>query len=132
MRKKYRYILCGIVNPTDKIKIFRLIAANCLGNRTSAIRIPIPKDMILEKWSCDNYSTTFDERTLLDLEYDVLIKRNGKWIVMNELKSYQPHEFSKILRENYELYLTSFKLGYLTKEEYKEWQNEKQKELDKE
>ena len=64
MRKKYRYILCGIVNPTDKIKIFRLIAANCLGNRTSAIRIPIPKDMILEKWSCDNYSTTFDERTL--------------------------------------------------------------------
>ena len=132
MRKKYRYILCGIVNPKDRIENFRLIAANCLGNHTSDIRVVIPENMELIKCTCDNYSTTCDKRLLSELEYDVLIKRNGKWIVMNELKSYQPHEFSKILRENYELYLTSFKLGYLTKEEYKEWQNEKQKELDKE
>lgn len=38
----------------------------------SALRVNIPDDLILEKWSCDSYSTTTDPRTIDELGYDIL------------------------------------------------------------
>lgn len=127
MGKRYRYITCGLVNPDDHISNYRLVGANQIsgdnGTRFQAIRFEVPSDMVLEKWSCDNYSTTKDTRTLNMLGYDILVKFNGKWKICNELKDYQPHEFSTIL-QNKGFYLVLHH-GYLTKEQYKKWFNQK-------
>lgn len=112
----YRYITCGAVNPSDKISKFRLVCNRQI--KDDAIRVRLPDDLILEKYNCDNYSTTDDSRTLEELGYDIICKIDGKWKVMNDLKDYQPHEFSDILREKYGYYITN--LGYLSKEKYKE------------
>lgn len=119
-RRRYRYILSGKVKPKDKISDFRLISKNTSPYSTSAIRVFIPDDMELEKWRCDNYSTTSDGRTLEELEYDVLIKVNGKFIKRNDLKKHEPHEYYEILIN--EGYLIVPKLGYVTVEQYKSWQ----------
>lgn len=108
---KYRYITCGVVKETDKISKFRLVCNRQI--KYDAIRVHIPDDLVLEKYSCDNYSTTDDNRTLKELGYDVICKLDGKWTVMNELKSYQSHEFSNILRERYNYCLTLS--GYLSR-----------------
>ncbi|AYP68340.1 hypothetical protein PQE75_gp139 [Bacillus phage vB_BcoS-136] len=93
-RKRYRYILCGVVSGTDKIKYFRLIGASNMKSdyKHVAIRVNIPNDLELEKWSCDTYSTTDDERTLDELGYDVLIwyEKDKKWKIHNELKGTNP------------------------------------------
>lgn len=115
---RYRYILCGVVNDYDKISDFRLIANNNLGSSSSAIRVIIPSDMRLEKLSCDSYSTTDDKRTLLELGYDIVIKVDGKWIVRNDLKDTQPHNFHERLRKE-EIYPT--RDGYMTKDKYKQY-----------
>ena len=115
---RYRYILCGVVNDYDKISDFRLIANNNLGSSSSAIRVIIPTDMKLTKYSCDSYSTTDDKRTLSTLGYDIIIKVDGKWIVRNDLKDIQPHKFHERLREE-GLYPT--REGYLTINKYKQY-----------
>jgi hypothetical protein len=93
-RKKYRYILCGVVFGTDKISDFRLIGASNMKSdyKHVAIRVNIPDDLKLEKWSCDSYSTTTDDRTLDELGYDLLIwhKKDKKWKIHNELKGTRP------------------------------------------
>lgn len=99
--KKYRYILSGLVSFDNPISYYRLIANNNMGDIHNAIRVSIPDDMILTKYSCDSYSTTDDQRLLKDLETDVVIKINGKWIIDNQLKKYQPHEYEKGLQELY-------------------------------
>ena len=43
-------------------------------------------DLKLSKYSCDNYSTTEDPRTLEELGCDVMIRINGRWIIKNDLK----------------------------------------------
>lgn len=93
--KRYRYITNGIVLGEDKICDFRLIAGNNIKadyNGATAIRVVIPEDLELEKWSCDPYSTTDDERTLDELGYDVLIwyKKEKKWKIHNEFKGVRP------------------------------------------
>jgi len=114
-RKRYRYILCGIVKEKDPISNYRLIGANLIAEHDSVIRVNIPDDMKLEKWSCDCYSTTRDARTIETLGYDVLINFNGKWKIRNDLKVYQPHEYHEILKkEGYNI----SKNGYLTSDEY--------------
>lgn len=71
-RPRVRYILSGGVKPTDPINRYRLIAANSLdpeyGGMT-AIRVTLPDDLELTKYSCDPYSTTDDPRTLEELGY---------------------------------------------------------------
>lgn len=59
----------------------------------SALRVQIPDDLVLEKWSCDSYSTTRDERTLDELGYDVMVWNGNRWVKHNELKGLNPHEF---------------------------------------
>lgn len=95
MRKRYRYVLNGIVLGEDKICNFRLIAGSNIKpsyNGAIAIRVKIPNDLELTKYSCDPYSTTDDERTINELGYDVLIwnKGKGKWKIHNEFKGTRP------------------------------------------
>lgn len=97
-RKKYRYITNGCVIGENKICSFRLISANNIKpsyNGSSALRVNIPEDLELEKYSCDSYSTTDDKRTLDELGYDILIwnKSKGKWIEHNEFKGIRPCDF---------------------------------------
>ena len=93
MRKRYRYVLNGCVLGEDKISDFRLIAGNNISpayNGEVAIRVEIPNDLKLTKYSCDPYSTTDDERTINELGYDVLIWNKGKWKIRNEFKGVRP------------------------------------------
>lgn len=94
-RKRYRYVLNGCVLGSDKISDFRLIAGNNIKPSYSgevALRVLIPDDLELEKWSSDPYSTTDDERTLDELGYDVMIwnRDKKKWIIHNEFKGTRP------------------------------------------
>ena len=54
-KKRYRYIFCGLVKPTDPISNFRLVsavtAANMMESR-NCIRVEIPADLELKKYSC--------------------------------------------------------------------------------
>ncbi len=85
--KKYRYISCGIAKSTDKISDFRLIGGSQLfPEERVVLRVVIPDDLKLSKYSCDNYSTTEDPRTLEELGCDVMIRINGRWIIKNDLK----------------------------------------------
>lgn len=93
--KRYRYILNGIALGKDKISGFRLIAGNNIKtsyNGEVVLRVKIPNDLKLTKYSCDPYSTTEDHRTLDELGYDVLIwhKKNRKWKIHNEFKGIKP------------------------------------------
>jgi len=120
-RKRYRYILCGVVNAMDPISDYRLIGANEINEHSSAIRVNIPYDVKLSKYRCDCYSTTSDTRTLETLGYDVLVNFNGIWKIRNDLKVYQPHEYHEILKK--EDYYVS-KNGFLTKDEYNAYLDE--------
>lgn len=93
MKQKHRYILSGLCEGTDKISDFRLISVNYVRNSTDhAVRVNIPDDLVLEKYSCDSYSTTSDKRKLDELGWDIVVweRRKNKWIVHNELRGIQP------------------------------------------
>ena len=49
--------------------------------------------MVLEKWSCDSYSTTNDTRTLRELNAHAVAKINGRYVIHDELFQWQPHEW---------------------------------------
>lgn len=85
---RYRYIIGGFIeasNPISKdildarpLSDYRLISHREIGKtvRTPGntyIRVVIPKDMVLHKCWCDNYSTTEDTRTISELGYDIMI-----------------------------------------------------------
>lgn len=93
--KRYRYVLNGVALGEDKISDFRLIAGNNIKpsyDGQTALRVSIPNDLKLTKYSCDPYSTTEDERTLDELGYDILIwhEEKGKWKTHNEFKGTKP------------------------------------------
>lgn len=95
---RYRYVLSGLVSGKDEISNFRLIAGNVIKpsyDGYSALRVRIPEDLVLSKYSSDSYSTTDDKRTLDELGYDVMIwnKNKNKWIMHNELKGINPCHF---------------------------------------
>ncbi|MBP1308989.1 hypothetical protein JOD82_002009 [Paenibacillus sp. 1182] len=93
MRKQCRYVLNGCAVGSDPISDFRLIAGNNVKSKydgSIALRVNIPADLELTKYSCDPYSTTNDKRTLDELGYDVLVWREGKWKVVNQYKGTRP------------------------------------------
>ena len=126
MRKKYRYICCGTAKITDKICEFRLIGGGQLKNKSTVIRVEIPSDMELTKYSCDNYSTTEDTRTLEELGCDVMIRYNGNWTIRNDLNSLQLCDIYTKLRINAKddtrLYSTG--KGYMDTQHYRQYMNE--------
>lgn len=100
MSKRYRYITCELVSPDDHINKFRLIGpSNLTGD--DGIRIELPDDIKLEKWSCDPYSTTEDKRTIRELNPVVMVRVNNKLVHHKELEKewlngkVQPYEFDE-------------------------------------
>ena len=94
-RARYRYITNGTVVGSDPISHFRLIgAASKLENYhgATALRVRIPKDLMLTKYTCDSYSTTQDARTLDELGYDFMVRDavKGRWVIRNEFKGKRP------------------------------------------
>lgn len=96
--KKYRYIGCGIAKSTDRISDFRLIGGSQLLEERVVLRVIIPDDLKLSKYSCDNYSTTEDTRTLEELGCDVMVWINGRWIIRNDLKHLSINEICDFVR----------------------------------
>jgi hypothetical protein len=95
-----RYIVCGLTEGNVPINRYRLIAGNRLGSKDIAIRVRLPSDLVLDKYSCDSYSTTKDIRTLNELGYDVIVRINGRWVVRNDLKGIRPCDIPmKLLHE---------------------------------
>lgn len=124
-RKKYRYISNGCAKPSDPISNFRLIGGNQLKSLdcrfNDVIRVEIPDDMVLEKYSCDGYSTTEDARTLEELKYNVIVRFKDGFVRRPDFEQRQPDESildgisEKLREEGY--YLTDD--TYLDKHDYK-------------
>lgn len=89
--KKYRYIWCGGCYIDDKISNYRLISSKT----NSCIQVEIPDDMELNKYSCDSYSTTYDERLIKDLNPQAIIYVNNRYEIHNELLEYKVCEWWK-------------------------------------
>lgn len=125
MRKRYRYISCGTAKNTDKISDFRLISGNQLkqtdGRLSSVIRVQIPSNMVLTKYSCDSYSTTDNTRTLEELGCDIMVRINGNFVIRNDLKHLQLCDISEELHKKEQLYITA--KGYMDKKHYREYLN---------
>ncbi len=127
MKKRYRYITCGVIKPTDKVSDFRLIGINQVYGYSDAIRIEIPDDLKLEKLSCDCYSTTEDERTIADLNPEVVLRFNGRIKVNKELTALfkagklddDEYDITSIMRDKG--YVRVLRLGFLNKEQLKWW-----------
>lgn len=124
MGKRYRYITNGLCTPNDSVSSYRLIGGNNVSHHSSAIRIEIPDDMELEKWSCDSYSTTEDARHIKDLNPRVMIRVNMKMTCFDDLRKawlegkVEPHAFSKYMEQhhNYRMWL---KFGFITDLQYR-------------
>ena len=115
-RPRYRYITNDVITPGFAISAYELKAANQITADTmSAVRVAIPKDMPVKyvpAWHC---SSTTDERTLDELNYEVIIRVRGRWKVMQELKGVQPFDYHKELKK-YGYHKTG--IGYLTHAQY--------------
>ncbi|MEE3344639.1 MAG: hypothetical protein VZS44_11135 [Bacilli bacterium] len=124
MAKYFRYILCGVCNPTDPLSDYRLIGNNQIGQSADMIRVEIPDNVELQKWSCDSYSTTDSKVRIKDLNPKVLIRINGKLHINEELTeewlngNIEPCDFCSWLADN-KNYSIRTKFGYLTPEQNK-------------
>lgn len=82
---RYRYITNSSCTPDSPISNFRLASHVEISRLTLYAgrvfyRVEIPADMKLEKYSCDNYSTTDDSRKIRDLNYvRIIVTWNGHW-----------------------------------------------------
>ncbi len=89
------------------------------GRLSSVIRVQIPSDVLLTKYSCDNYSTTGDTRTLEELGCDIMVCVNGNFVIRNDLKYLQLCDISEELCKNEQLYITVS--GYIDEKHYREY-----------
>lgn len=126
MSKRYRYITCGLVSPDEPVNNFRLIGPSHLTPGNDGIRIELPDDIELEKYSCDTYSTTQDERTIRELNPVVMIRINNKLVRHKELEKewldgkVQPHEFTRWVEKHDNLTISGCrKFGLITHKQYK-------------
>lgn len=127
-RKRYRYILSGMISPDETVSCYRLVAATMLRSVSiiEAVRITIPDDMELTKLSCDTYSTTEDPRLLRELEATPMIKINGVWKEIRDLwPEYPCYKWFLELRKR-GLYATLSKRGYLNRAQYQAYLKEKE------
>ena len=131
MKKRYRYITSGVVKATDKVSDYRLIGINQVYGMSDFIRIEIPDDLKLEKWSCDCYSTTEDERTVAEFNPTVMIRVNGEVRADKELtrmfisRELNDERISKIMLNRGYRHVLRF--GYITKDQMKWWSDNHEK-----
>lgn len=82
---RYRYITNGSCTPDSPVSSFRLASHVEISRLTLYAgrvfyRIEVPTDMQLTKYSCDNYSTTDDQRKIRDLNpVRIIVTWNGRW-----------------------------------------------------
>lgn len=126
-KKRFRYITSGGVEPTDPISYYRLLAKQKLSGHTSAIRIELPENSILEKWKCDEYSTWHDKNTqdpiLKNLNPKICIKINGRWQILkdatqNWLNGKDLSDAKKNEIENKLYPIAIFNIGYVTDKQH--------------
>ena len=119
MGKRYRYITNGSCTPNESVSSYRLIGGNNINHHLDAIRIEIPDDMELEKWSCDSYSTTEDTRLIKDLNPCVLVRVNMKMTYFDDLQKawlankVEPYEFGQYMEQHHS-YRMWLKFGFIT------------------
>lgn len=127
--KMYIYITNGSCKFTDKLYNYRLVSGKELGKSNTtcnAIRVNINENIKLEKYSCDNYSTTECDIEISELEPKAIIKVNGKLRVrkrlteMWTLKQVKPSEFDIVLRTTDNI-IPILNKGYVSKEQYRKY-----------
>lgn len=116
-RTRYRYITSETMSPKHAIASYELHSARQLtADNMSAIRIAVPKGMNVKYVPKHKFSQTSDERTLEDLNYEVIVRMRGRWKVVDELKGVQPFEYDRELKKRgYHKTAT----GYLTNTQYR-------------
>lgn len=132
---RYRYILNGAVQSSDKISDYRLLDKQKLQGRNSSLRVEIPDDVILEKWECDEYSTwdskNEEDYEIKDLNPKICIRVNGRWQVLEDATQewvQEDKEISDVIQDNIKGKFNNHSLpilGYVTKEQY-EWYRRKE------
>jgi len=115
---KHKYIFCGLVKGSDKIRDFRLINSITKYSGGHAIRVNLPNDVYLNYCPGDGYTTTRDNRTLDELGWDTIIFYKGKWRKFNALKEYRPCDWFRVLEYIYGLYDCFDDIGWTDSEEY--------------
>ena len=129
---KYRYILCGVVEPDEEISGFRLISPSTVTQQykgspeinDSGIRVDVT-NIDIDKLSCDSYSTTDSKVKVKDLNPKVFIKVNWEWVPDEELTKewlngkIQPHEFYEYLQNK--KHLRNTMRGYFTDDRFDEY-----------
>jgi hypothetical protein len=110
---KYRYIIASC-SPSDPISNFRLASHREIGKIAKEVgrtfyRVNIPDDLVLSKYSCDNYSTTNDNRTIEELGFDIIMtmwdgsrKVISKDADIKAIEDEQSKKWQKSLYENYD------------------------------
>jgi hypothetical protein len=121
---KSKFILCGLVNGSDKISGFRLVHNVRKYSSGQCVRVNIPEDLILQTYPGDGYSITSDNRTLDNLGWDCYVVFKGKWRRFNWLKQLYPYEWSEALEYIFGLYNCFDDIGLTDDPEYyKAWWN---------
>ena len=121
---KYRYILNHICSIKDELNTFRLIGGSNLRNFSDCIRVDIPTDIELEKYSCDPYSTTESTKKIGELNPKVMVRLNGKLVLSPKLTQKFESGIIDASAISEEMSRMGFMLwgrafGYLTKTQYK-------------
>lgn len=113
--KRYRYILCGVVRPEDKLSEFRLVAANKIPDTEhTVIRVTIPENVKLTKWNCDAYSTAEDtDVRIKDCGPVPMVRYCARWTKYASLwPRLNPGEWHHELLVNMNHTLPGFSPGY--------------------
>lgn len=110
----YRYITCGLVFPDDHVAQFRLIAGRNLDGAEIVIRIKLPDNIRLRKYSCDTYSTCDDDHLLIkDCSPTLMVRINQTLRPMPGIwPEYQPNEIHHELQKRgfvYDFHAKSYK-----------------------
>lgn len=129
---RYRYIIDKNASGDKHINEFCLFSKKELNRfdiRNVAIRIQITDDLKFTKYSCDTYATTNDTRLINEFSYDVVVKFNGIW---KACKEYQNVGINDVTTKLDTEYCKALNIGYVTKEQYKNYHEKLQEKIDSE
>jgi len=114
------YIITPTASPEHSIDKYSLYKSEQIPERClEAFRICIPDSLTLEIDSKGNFHIS--EKLLIRyLDYDVCIKKNGKWQIDNSLRGEHELRHFQYLLEKTGLHMVP-KLGYMNAVEFRKW-----------